>query len=84
MLNACPGSVGHRLVDTTGMLRRPEFRDVFSSFYVLSTFSHSDLDRGFSIIDYDGNEDWCPTATVKRRWSCSTPSKRSITSDVDI
>ena len=57
MLNAYPDSIGHTLVDTIDMLKRPEFRDVFSLFYVLPTFFHSDLDRGFSIIDYDRNEE---------------------------
>lgn len=30
--------------------------DVFSSFYILPSLYHSDLDRGFSVIDYDLNE----------------------------
>jgi sucrose phosphorylase len=57
MLNAYPDSIGHTLVDTIDMLKRPEFKDVFSLFYVLPTFFHSDLDRGFSVIDYDRNEE---------------------------
>ena len=39
------------------MLQKPEFKDAFSLFYVLPTFFNSDLDRGFSIIDYNINED---------------------------
>ncbi len=31
-------------------------QDVFSSFYILPSLYHSDLDRGFSVIDYDLNE----------------------------
>lgn len=57
MLNAYPDSIGKRLSDTVDMLRRPEFRDTFSLFYILPTFFHSDLDRGFSIIDYELNEE---------------------------
>ena len=57
MFNAYPDSIGKRLSDTIEMLRRPEFRDTFSLFYILPTFFHSDLDRGFSIIDYDINEE---------------------------
>ena len=57
MLNAYPDSIGHALVDTVDMLKRPEFKDVFSLFYVLPTFFHSDLDRGFSVVDYDRNEE---------------------------
>ena len=57
MLNAYPDSIGHSLADTIDMLKRPEFKDVFALLYVLPTFFHSDLDRGFSIIDYDRNEE---------------------------
>lgn len=57
MFNAYPDSIGHNLADTVAMLRRPDFKDVFSLFYVLPTVFHSDLDRGFSVIDYDLNEE---------------------------
>ena len=57
MFNAYPDSIGHSLADTIDLLKRPEFRDVFSLFYVLPTFFHSDLDRGFSIVDYNRNEE---------------------------
>lgn len=33
-----------------------KMQDVFSSFYILPSLYHSDLDRGFSVIDYDLNE----------------------------
>ena len=57
MLNAYPDSIGNRLADTVALLKRPEFKDAFSLFYVLPTFFNSDLDRGFSIIDYDINDE---------------------------
>ncbi|RMB60992.1 glycosidase [Dokdonia sinensis] len=57
MLNAYPDSIGTKLSDTVALLKRPEFKDVFSLFYALPTFFNSDLDRGFSIIDYDLNKD---------------------------
>jgi sucrose phosphorylase len=57
MLNAYPDSIGKTLSDMVEMLERPEFKDAFSLFYILPTFFHSDLDRGFSIIDYDINEE---------------------------
>ena len=57
MLNAYPDSIGKKLSDTVEFLKRYEFRDAFSLFYILPTFFHSDLDRGFSIIDYDINEE---------------------------
>jgi sucrose phosphorylase len=57
MLNAYPDSIGKKLANTVEFLKRHEFRNAFSLFYILPTFFHSDLDRGFSIIDYDINEE---------------------------
>ena len=56
MLNAYPDSIGTRLSDIVDLLKCPEMCNTFSLFYILPTFFHSDLDRGFSIIDYDINE----------------------------
>ena len=61
MLNIYPDSIGEKLTDAVGMLKRTEFKDVFSLLYVLPTFFNSDLDRGFSIIDYDINKDLVDT-----------------------
>ncbi|WP_438989630.1 glycosidase [Polaribacter sp.] len=57
MLNAYPDSIGKNLSDTIKMLQKKDFKDVFSLFYVLPTFFNSDLDRGFSIIDYNLNDE---------------------------
>ncbi len=57
MFNAYPDSIGKTLDDKMQMLGSPEFEDVFSLFYVLPTFFNSDLDRGFSVIDYDLNDE---------------------------
>jgi len=57
MLNAYPDSIGSRLADVIELLKKPEFKDAFSLFYILPTFFNSDLDRGFSIIDYDLNQE---------------------------
>jgi sucrose phosphorylase len=57
MLNAYPDSIGTNLSDTIKMLQKKDFKDVFSLFYVLPTFFNSDLDRGFSIIDYNLNDE---------------------------
>ncbi len=57
MFNAYPDSIGQNMADTVRMLKRPEFKDVFSLFYILPTIFNSDLDRGFSIIDYDINDE---------------------------
>lgn len=65
MLNAYPDSIGKNLSDTIKMLQMPEFKDTFSLFYVLPTFFNSDLDRGFSVIDYNLNEDLVSTDDLK-------------------
>jgi sucrose phosphorylase len=57
MLNAYPDSLGKKLSDVIEFLKRPELKDTFSLFYILPTFFNSDLDRGFSIIDYNINEE---------------------------
>jgi sucrose phosphorylase len=57
MLNAYPDSMGEKLSDTVALLKRPEFESAFSLFYILPTFFNSDLDRGFSVVDYDINEE---------------------------
>ena len=56
MLNVYPDSIGKTFSDTVSMLQLPEFKNVFSLIYVLPTFFNSDLDRGFSIINYDLNQ----------------------------
>lgn len=56
IFNAYPDSIGRDFSDSVRMLRSPEFRDVFSLFYILPTVFNSDLDRGFSVIDYGFNE----------------------------
>jgi sucrose phosphorylase len=57
IFNAYPDSIGSSLADIVHLLRMPQFRDVFSLFYILPTVFNSDLDRGFSIIDYDLNDE---------------------------
>lgn len=65
MLNAYPDSIGTKFSDTVAMLKMAEFKDVFSLLYVLPTFFNSDLDRGFSIIDYNINKDLVDTNDLK-------------------
>lgn len=57
MLNLYPDSIGRTLADAGNFLAQPELKDVFSSVYVLPSLFHSDLDRGFCVVDYDLNED---------------------------
>ena len=56
MLNAYPDSLGGKLSDIVSLLEKTEFQDVFQSFYILPSIYHSDLDRGFSVVDYGLNE----------------------------
>jgi sucrose phosphorylase len=57
MLNAYPDSIGGKLADIVDLLQRPELEETFSLFYILPTFFNSDLDRGFSIVDYGLNRE---------------------------
>ncbi|RKM61353.1 glycosidase [Butyrivibrio sp. CB08] len=57
MLNAYPDSCGGRLSDIASVLSLAEFRDAFQSFYILPSIFNTDLDRGFSVIDYGINEE---------------------------
>ena len=56
MLNVYPDSIGGTLGDVVALLRRPELRGVFDSMYVLPSVFNTDLDRGFSVIDYGIDE----------------------------
>lgn len=53
MLNAYPDSIGGKLEDILTLLQKEQFKDVFSSFYILPSVFNTDLDRGFSLISYD-------------------------------
>ncbi len=57
IFNAYPDSIGGHLKDLHNLMQRSEFKKAFSYFYLLPTFYHSDFDRGFSIVDYDLNEE---------------------------
>ena len=56
MLNAYPDSIGGRLSDIVTFLHCDELKDVFSSFYILPSLFNTDLDRGFSVVDYNLSE----------------------------
>lgn len=56
MLNVYPDSIGGSLSGTAEFLEKEQLKDVFSSLYILPSLYHSDLDRGFCVIDYDLEE----------------------------
>lgn len=57
MLNAYPDSIGGQLADIVAFLSRDELKNVFYSFYILPSVFNTDLDRGFSVVDYSLSED---------------------------
>ncbi len=65
MLNAYPDSIGKDLNDMVKLLEMPQLQQAFSLFYILPTFFNSDLDRGFSIIDYNLNKDLVSTQDLE-------------------
>jgi len=66
VLNAYPDSMGGTLGDIADFLELPELDQVFSSLYVLPSMFNSDLDRGFSIIDYQLNAQLATFDDLKR------------------
>jgi sucrose phosphorylase len=56
MLNAYPDSMGGTLSDIIHILEKTEFENSFRSFYILPSMFNTDLDRGFSVINYDLNQ----------------------------
>ena len=52
MLNAYPDSMGGTLADIATVLEKEALKGAFSSFYILPSLFNTDLDRGFSVIDY--------------------------------
>ena len=53
MLNLYPDSMGKTLKDAATFLQTEDVSGAFSALYVLPSLFHTDLDRGFSVIDYD-------------------------------
>ena len=65
MLNAYPDSIGGQLSGIVDFLGHPALEGVFESFYVLPSLFHTDLDRGFSVIDYGLNRQLATEADLK-------------------
>jgi len=65
MLNAYPDSIGGNLSQMLIFLKDTNLSEVFDSFYVLPSVFHSDLDRGFSVIDYGLNEIYATSKDLK-------------------
>ena len=52
MMNLYPDSLGGSLGDAAAFLACDEVKGAFAALYILPSLFHSDLDRGFSVIDY--------------------------------
>jgi sucrose phosphorylase len=65
VFNAYPDSIGGTLEDIVKFLQSPELKNVFQSFYILPSIFNTDLDRGFSIIDYELNENFASRKDLK-------------------
>lgn len=61
MLNIYPDSIGQTLKGMKELLALPVFNSVFQSLYILPSIFNTDLDRGFSVIDYNINEEYANT-----------------------
>lgn len=57
MLNAYPDSIGGTLEDIVNVLKTDDLKGAFDSFYILPSVFNTDLDRGFSVINYDINKE---------------------------
>lgn len=64
MLNAYPDSMGGKLSDIVSLLA-DGLPGAFGDFYILPSLFHSDLDRGFSVIDYDLDERYSSEADLE-------------------
>lgn len=58
MLNIYPDSIGQTLNGVKELLELPILNHVFESLYILPSIFNTDLDRGFSVIDYNINEEY--------------------------
>ena len=58
MLNVYPDSIGETLQGVDELLGLPILNRVFESLYILPSIFNTDLDRGFSVIDYDINKEY--------------------------
>lgn len=66
MLNVYPDSFGGALSDVVRFLELDVTQGAFSSLYILPSVYNSDLDRGFSVISYDLNEELASEEDVQR------------------
>lgn len=65
ILNLYPDSIGDTLSDSVAFLEQLTVKDAFGSVYILPSVFNSDLDRGFSIIDYTLNRELAKSSDLE-------------------
>ena len=65
IFNCYPDSIGGKLSDIVSLLKKDEFKDVFKGFYILPSVFNSDLDRGFSLINYELQEQYATNKDIE-------------------
>lgn len=66
MLNIYPDSMGGNIKKATDFIEKYHLEKAFSSIYVLPSLYHSDLDRGFCVVDYELNEKMATKEDLER------------------
>ncbi len=64
ILNVYPDSIGADLGGLVSLVTDPAVQGVFTSAYILPSVFNSDLDRGFSVIDYGLNDRYATPADL--------------------
>lgn len=77
MLNSYPDSMGGNLSYISNLFEK-DLKGAFSSYYILPSLYHSDLDRGFSVIDYGINEEIASREALDRIKSLGVALKLDI------
>lgn len=65
ILNLYPDSLGGRMENVKDVLDKLQFENTFETLYILPSIFNTDLDRGFSVIDYDLNSMFTKPETLK-------------------
>ena len=66
MFNAYPDSLNQTLGGLVDVLSKDELKNTFGSFYILPSMFNTDLDRGFSVINYDLNKELVTEADLTK------------------
>lgn len=66
MLNIYPDSMGGNIKKTADFIEKYHLEEAFSSIYILPSLYHSDLDRGFCVVDYELNEEMASREDLER------------------